>query len=124
MNRKLVAVTGALIPSLGAYTPASHNLSNDSDNFHVMHRVGSVDAITDKCLLNIEGLCSNAKDKEDPQLEVTCKTGDGKYKKRYPGVDNWQGWRDTGEALEEPYPGYAQDDDPCRGAGLYEGMNK
>ena len=38
MNRKLVAITGALMLSLGACTPAqtaSYNLSNDSDNVDV-----------------------------------------------------------------------------------------
>ena len=35
MNHKLVA----LMLSLGACTPASYNLSNDSDNFRVMRRV-------------------------------------------------------------------------------------
>lgn len=41
MNCKLVAMTGALMLSLGACTPAqtaSYNLSNDSDNFRVMRR--------------------------------------------------------------------------------------
>lgn len=31
MNHKLVAITGALMLSLGACTPASYNLSNDID---------------------------------------------------------------------------------------------
>ena len=84
MNRKLVAVTGALMLSLGACTPASYNLSNDSDNFRVVF----VNGITDKYLLSIEGLCSITKDKEDAQLEVTCKTGDGEYKKHYLGISD------------------------------------
>lgn len=87
MNRKLVAVTGALMLSLGACTPAqtaSYNLSNDSDNFRVVF----VNGITDKYLLSIEGSCSIAKDKEDAQLEVTCKTGDGEYKKHYLGISD------------------------------------
>lgn len=91
MNRKLVAITGALMLSLGACTPAqtaSYNLSNDSDNFRVMRRVVFVNGITDKYLLNIEGLCSITKDKEDAQLEVTCKTGDGEYKKHYLGISD------------------------------------
>ena len=91
MNRKLVAMTGALMLSLGACTPAqvaSHNLSNDSDNFRVMRRVVFVNGITDKYLLSIEGLCSITKDKEDQQLEVTCKTGDGEYKKHYLGISD------------------------------------
>ena len=76
MNRKLVAITAAL---MGACTPASYNLSNDSDNF----RVVSVNGITDKYLLSIEGLCSITK---DAQLEVTCKTGE--YKKHYLGISD------------------------------------
>lgn len=91
MNRKLVAITGALMLSLGACTPAQtalYNLSNDSDNFRVMRRVVFVNGITDKDLLSIEGLCSITKDKEDAQLEVTCKTGVGEYKKHYLGISD------------------------------------
>ena len=91
MNRKLVAITGALMLSLGACTPAqvaSYNLSNDSNNFRVMRRVVFVNGITDKYLLSIEGLCSITKDKEDAQLEVTCKTSDREYKKHYLGISD------------------------------------
>lgn len=91
MNRKLVAITGALMLSLGACTPAqaaSYNLSNGSDNFRVMRRVVFVNGITDKYLLSIEGLCPITKDKEDVQLEVACKTGDGGYKKHYLGISD------------------------------------
>lgn len=91
MNCKLVDVTGALMRSLGACTPAqtsSYNLSNDSDNFRVMRRVVFVNGITDKHLLSIEGLCSITKDKEDAQLEVTCKAGDGEYEKHYLGISD------------------------------------
>lgn len=68
MNRKLVAITGALMLSLGACTPAqtaSYNLSNDSDNFRVTRRVVFVNGIADKYLLSIEGLCSITKDEKD-----------------------------------------------------------
>lgn len=93
MNHKLVAITGALMLSLGACTPAQtaqtaqtapYNLSNDTDNFRVVF----VNGITDKYLLSIGGLCSITKDKEDAQLEVTCKTGDGEYKKHYLGISD------------------------------------
>lgn len=47
-----------------------------------------MNGITDKYLLSIEGLCSITKDKEDAQLEVTCKTGDGEYKKHYLGISD------------------------------------
>ncbi len=77
--------------SLGACSAAdtaSRNISYDSDNFKVMRRVVFVNGITDKYLLSIEGLCSITKDKEDPQLEVTCKTGEGEFKKHYLGISD------------------------------------
>ena len=77
--------------SLGACSAAdtaSRNISYDSDNFKVMHRVVFVNGITDKYLLSIEGLCSITKDKEDAQLEVTCKTGEGEFKKHYLGISD------------------------------------
>ena len=45
----------------------------------------------------------------------------------YLGVDNWPGWWDTAEALEELYPDYAKDYASCRGiaeAIIYDWMNK
>lgn len=86
-----VAVVAAAL-SLGACTTtadtASRNISYDSDNFKVMRRIVFVNGITDKYLLSIEGLCSITKDKEDSQLEVTCKTGDSEYRKHYLGISD------------------------------------
>lgn len=85
-----VAVVAAAL-SLGACSAAdtaSRNISYDSDNFKVMRRVVFVNGITDKYLLSIEGLCSITKDKQDQQLEVTCKTGEGEFKKHYLGISD------------------------------------
>lgn len=85
----VVAVAAAL--SLGACNAAetaSRNISYESDNFRVMRRVVFVNGITDKYLLSIEGLCSITKDKEDNQLEVTCKTGEDEYKKHFLGISD------------------------------------
>lgn len=93
MSKKIfgcVAVVAAAL-SLGACSAAdtaSRNISYDSDNFKVMRRVVFVNGITDKYLLSIEGLCSITKDKEDQQLEVTCKTGEGEFKKHYLGISD------------------------------------
>jgi uncharacterized lipoprotein YehR (DUF1307 family) len=67
---------------------ASHNLSNDSDNFKIARKVVFFNGITDKYLLTIEGFCSITKDNNDNQLEVTCKTGDDEYKKHYLGLSD------------------------------------
>lgn len=91
--KKIVApIVGLVVAGLlGACTPAevaSSNLSNDSDNFRIMRRIVFVNGITDKYLLSIEGLCSIKKDNQDNQLEVTCKTGDGEYKKHFLGISD------------------------------------
>lgn len=85
-----VAVVAAAL-SFGACSAAdtaSRNISYDSDNFKVMRRVVFVNGITDKYLLSIEGLCSITKDEKDLQLEVTCKTGEGEFKKHYLGISD------------------------------------
>lgn len=85
-----VAVVAAAL-SLGACSAAdtaSRNISYDSDNLKVMRRVVFVNGITDKYLLSIEGLCSITKDNKDQQLEVTCKTGEGEFKKHYLGISD------------------------------------
>jgi hypothetical protein len=65
---------------------ASSNLSKAADNFEVQRRVVFFNGITDTYLLSIEGRCS-IKD-EGGQLEVTCKVGDGEYKKHFLGLSD------------------------------------
>ena len=93
MNKKIFAPVAAIAAALAlagcnAADTASRNISYESDNFKVMRRIVFVNGITDKYLLSIEGLCSIEKDKEDNQLEVTCKTGDDQYKKHFLGISD------------------------------------
>ena len=93
MMKKILAPVAAVAAALSlgacnAADTASRNISYESDNFKVMRRIVFVNGITDKYLLSIEGLCSITKDKEDNQLEVTCKTGDSEYKKHYLGISD------------------------------------
>ena len=93
MKRKIigsvVAVAAALsLAACSAADTASRNISYESDSFRVMRRIVFVNGITDKYLLSIEGLCSIMKDKEDNQLEVTCKTDENEYKKHYLGISD------------------------------------
>lgn len=64
----------------------SENLSKSADSFEVQRRVVFVNGITDKYLLSIEGLCSITD--EGKQLEVTCKVGEGQYKKHFLGLSD------------------------------------
>lgn len=66
---------------------ASQNLSAAADNFEIARRIIFVNGITDKNLLVIEGRCNIAVDKDESQLEVTCRTPEGD-KKHYLGLSD------------------------------------
>ncbi|MGR5278793.1 hypothetical protein ACPV5J_19080 [Vibrio rotiferianus] len=67
---------------------ASRNLSKAADMFELDRRVVFYDAIQGQYLLSIEGRCSIKKDKQDNQLEVTCKTSPTEYKKHFLGISD------------------------------------
>ncbi len=71
---------------------ASYNLSQSADNFGVVRRIVFVNGITDKYLLEIEGLCSIGDGKPPHSIGVTCKTGPNAYKKHYLGISNNVTW--------------------------------
>jgi len=64
----------------------SHNLSKSADSFEVQRRIVFLNGITDKYLLSIEGLCSF--ELEDKKVNVTCKVGEGQYKKHSLGLSD------------------------------------
>lgn len=110
ISRKLIVTIVAMLlaaVSLAACAndseTVSHNLSQDADNFKVYRRVVFFNGITDKYLLSIEGYCSITD--EDNQLEVTCKTGEGTYKKHFLGLsDNVSYFVEQLEPIEsDPY---------------------
>jgi hypothetical protein len=91
MKKKLTTVIISLIAifTLAGCTEAdtvSENLSKSADSFEVQRRVVFVNGITDKYLLSVEGLC--AVTDEGNQLEVTCKIGEGQYKKHFLGLSD------------------------------------
>lgn len=85
----LVALLG--LGSLAACTSdadvASQNISTDADNFKVLRHIIGVDLYTGDYLLEILGYCNIKVDREDKQLEVTCKTEDG-FLKHYLGFSD------------------------------------
>jgi len=67
---------------------ASYNLSRDADNFEIKRRIVFFNGITGKNIMEIIGYCSINKDNVDNQLEITCKTSPGKFKKHYFGLSD------------------------------------
>lgn len=92
IKAKLSAVLlGAMVLILSACSSeadtVSHNLSKSADSFEVQRRVVFFNGITDKYLLTVEGLCALNTDSEK-KLTVTCKVGEGQYKKHYLGLSD------------------------------------
>lgn len=67
---------------------ASHNVSKAADQFEIDRRVVFFNGITDTYLLTIEGRCSLGNHDKAGQLTVTCKTGEGQYKKHFLGLSD------------------------------------
>jgi hypothetical protein len=84
-------VTATMMTTLAACTEAdtvSENLSKDADSFKIQRKIVFFNGITDKYLLTIEGLCSLGNNDSTKKLSVTCKVGDGQYKKHYLGLSD------------------------------------
>ncbi|GAB6898099.1 beta-sandwich lipoprotein [Kineosporia succinea] len=77
-----IATAGSALLGLTACTTEAEsvndNLSKDADNFKVARRITFVNGITDKVILEAQGLCS-----VDPgdanRMFVTCKDNNGEY---------------------------------------------
>lgn len=84
----LVASTSLLSGCSEDADIASHNLSKAADNFEITRRIVFFNGITDTYLLEIQGRCSLGNDDPKHQLSVTCKVGDGEYKKHFLGLSD------------------------------------
>ena len=67
---------------------ASENLSKAADQFEINRRIVFVNGITDKYLLEIDGLCSLGNHDGPHELSVTCKVGPGEYEKHFLGLSD------------------------------------
>lgn len=67
---------------------ASSNLSKAADNFEISRRIVFYNGITGEYMLSIEGLCSVGSARETKAVAVTCKTGNGEYKKHLLGLSD------------------------------------
>lgn len=67
---------------------ASRNVSRGADSFEVQRRIVFYNGITGEYILTIEGLCSLGNYDSAGELSVTCKTGEGLYKKHYLGLSD------------------------------------
>ena len=67
---------------------ASRNLSIAADQFEITRRVVFYNGITGDYILSVEGRCSLGNHDTTGRMSVTCKTGEGVYKKHYLGLSD------------------------------------
>lgn len=67
---------------------ASNNLSVAADNFQIVRRIVFYNGITGQYILTVEGRCSLGNHDETQEFTVTCKTGEGMYKKHFLGLSD------------------------------------
>jgi FlaG/FlaF family flagellin (archaellin) len=81
-----VALTAFLAGCSNDAQVASYNLSQAADNFKIARRIVFYNGVTNDYMLEIRGLCSQ--EQTDKKLAVTCKTGEGQYKKHFLGLSD------------------------------------
>lgn len=97
-----------LVISLTACTQAdcvSQNVSQEADNFNVIRRLTVLNARSDKPMFELVATFSLKVDGSDNQLEITCETGPGQYKKHFVGLNEWTMYvvEDISGASVDPY---------------------
>lgn len=102
MRNKVIIIMAALLGVTALITSgcmetdadvAAKNISKAAEQFEVARRIVFFNGITDKYLLTITGYCSvetfgTSDSGLENALEVTCKTGDKKFKKSYLGLSD------------------------------------
>lgn len=88
MKKSIVAVALLLSACANDADVASHNISQDADNFRIMRRIVFYNGVTGEYILSLEGLCSLGNDDKQGRLSVTCKTGPSAYKKHFLGLSD------------------------------------
>lgn len=66
----------------------TYNIKQDAEQFKVLRRVIFINNITGEYLFQAEGNCSVETNTAASRLELTCKTGEDKYKVHYFGLSD------------------------------------
>lgn len=84
----LTLIAAAVLAGCSDADVASANLSKAADMFEINRRVVFYNGITGDYMLTIEGLCSLGNHDKSREVSITCKVGDGAYKKHFLGLSD------------------------------------
>jgi hypothetical protein len=91
INLKKLAIIAALLSLTACQRDAdvaSRNLSIAADQFEINRRVVFYNGISGEYILSVEGRCSLGNSDTTQRMSVTCKVGEGAYKKHYLGLSD------------------------------------
>ena len=88
MKKTALFLAAALMAGCNDADVASRNLSKAADQFEINRRVVFYNGITGEYMLTIEGLCALGNEDKTGRLSVTCKVGDGTFKKHFLGMSD------------------------------------
>lgn len=84
-----IVLSGALLTACTTDADvASSNVSKAADMFQVNRRIIFYNGITSEYILEIQGYCSLGNYDDEGELTVTCKVGEGEYKKHFLGLSD------------------------------------
>ena len=88
MKTIIALLAAALLAACSAADIASKNLSKAADQFEINRRVVFYNGITGDYMLTVEGLCSLGNHDKAREVTITCKVGEGAYKKHFLGLSD------------------------------------
>ncbi|MCI8851387.1 MAG: hypothetical protein HFE82_07630 [Erysipelotrichaceae bacterium] len=89
--KKIIVLFIMVMALCGCSTDAetvTYNIKKDAEQFKIIRRVIFINNITGEYLFQAEGNCSVETNNEASRLELTCKTGEDKYKVHYFGLSD------------------------------------
>lgn len=89
--KKIIVLLAMIIALCGCSTDAetaTYNIKQDAEQFKVIRRVIFINNITGEYLFQAEGNCSVETNNGAMRLELTCKTGEDRYKVHYFGLSD------------------------------------
>ncbi len=84
----VILFSGFLLSGCSDADVASNNLSKSADMFQINRRVVFYNGISGEYILVVEGYCSLGNYDPSGELTITCKVGEGEYKKHFLGLSD------------------------------------
>ena len=87
-DMKYIIILAILLAGCSDADIVSQNISKAANNFEISRRIIFYNGITGEYILSIEGVCSIGSAAETRAVSITCKTGEGIYKKHFLGLSD------------------------------------